>query len=358
MTDPDKSSSFSQNFVAISTWLGVSSYVPTLGNLVFVCLVPFLILSAAAALVFHIKEYVPVPGRAVWCVYELESLSTRDYSPNDMPSYLCSAFVYAYVMLVRRGRLAPKDTYQSSVKNLQSVAQDPRRDVYLALAGPGTPSGVASETASSTRYRTQLCEGLEDVLEDLDLQGAMFHWPSPYSDTIGDAKVARQFFSAMETCLDAFSKKMALVVPSDEGDRKRFFPFIDGVRHSYNVVYWTHNLHEIHGHDTTARCTVNLPDILNLQTELKKATPALHDRAMVTVSLRALEYHLLVTTGPNKLNSAEPNKTEVLPYTAANFTMGVAIFDIAYDDYEGLCKEKYPLTTAVVRGLNISHIMH
>ncbi|XP_075723341.1 uncharacterized protein LOC142765725 [Rhipicephalus microplus] len=229
----------------------------------------------------------------------------------------------------------------------------------------------------------------------------MFHWPSPYSDTIGDAKVARQFFSAMETCLDAFSKKMALVVPSDEGDRKRFFPFIDGVRHSYNVVYWTHNLHEIHGHDTTARCTVNLPDILNLQTDLKKATPALHDRAMVTVSLRALEYHLLVTTGPNKLNSADPNKTEVLPYTAvcresvpnqsqwqwsmskedgcvhgtyqdrwiaslheasdtyfANFTMGVAIFDIAYDDYEGLCKEKYPLTTAVVRGLNISHIMH
>ncbi|XP_049267679.1 uncharacterized protein LOC125756780 [Rhipicephalus sanguineus] len=243
---------------------GVSSYIPTLGNLVFVCLVPFLILSAAAALVFYIKEYVPAPGRAVWCVYEVESVSTRDYSPSDMPRYLCSTFVYAHVTLVRRGRLAPKDSYQDAVKKLQSAAQDPRRDVYVALAGPGTPSGVASETASSTRYRTQLCEGLEDVLEDMDLQGATFHWPSPYSDTLGDAKVAQQFFSAMETCLGAFSKKMALVVPSNEGDRKRFFPFIDGVRHSYNVVYWTHNLHEIPDHDTLARCTVNLPDIVSL----------------------------------------------------------------------------------------------
>ncbi|KAL1436776.1 hypothetical protein MTO96_049320 [Rhipicephalus appendiculatus] len=255
----------------------VSSYIPTLGNLVFVCLVPFLILSAAAALVFYIKAK---PQQGQQAAHVMSPVTERD-----------------------------------SVNKLQSAAQGPRRDVYLALAGPGTPSSVASETASSTRYRTQLCEGLEDVLEDLDLQGAMFNWPSPYSDTLGDAKVAQQFFSAMETCLGAFSKKMALVVPSDEGDRKQFFPFIDGVRHSYNVVYWTHNLHEIDGHDTLARCTVNLPDILDLQTDLKNTTPALHDQAIVTVSLRALKFHLLVTTGPNKLSSAEPNKTEVLPYT-------------------------------------------
>ncbi|KAH6926353.1 hypothetical protein HPB50_017533 [Hyalomma asiaticum] len=299
--------------------IAVSGYIPTLGNLVFVCLVPFLILIAAAALAFYMKGYTPVPGRAVWCVYELAAVATRDYSPTDMPSYLCSAFVYAYATLVRRGRLAPKESYQGAVKKLQSVAQDPSRDVYLALAGPDTPSGVASETASSTRYRTQLCGGLEDVLEDLDLQGAMFHWPSPYRDTLGGADVARQFFGVMETCLDAFSKKMALVVPRNEGERRNFFPFINDVRHSYNVVYWTHNLHDP-GHDAVARCTVNLPDIVNLQMDLKKTTPALHDRAILTVSLRALQYQLLIATGPNKLSSVQPNKTEVLPYTAVSMS--------------------------------------
>ncbi|XP_065303299.2 uncharacterized protein [Dermacentor albipictus] len=346
-------------------------------------------------------QYASVPGRAVWCVYELEAVAERDYSPADMPRHLCSVFVCAYATLVRRGRMAPKDSYQDAVKNLQSVARDPRRDVYLALAGPGTPSGVASETASSTRYRTQLCEHLEDVLEDLDLQGALFHWPSPYRDTLGDAVVARQFVGAMETCLGAFSKKMALVVPENELERKHFFPFIDGTRLSYNVVFWTHELHKKPGSDTMAHCAVNLPKIVNLQADLKKTAPALHDQAMVTASLRALRFHLLVTEGPNKLSRVEPNKTRNLPYTAvcretvpnqsqwrwsmskedgcvhgtyqnqwmasmhdasdiyfANFTTGVALFDMAYDDFLGVCGQKHPLTTMIVRGLNISHIIH
>ncbi|XP_054927598.1 uncharacterized protein [Dermacentor andersoni] len=393
------------------------------------------------------EEYASVPGRAVWCVYELGAVAERDYSPADMPRHLCSVFVCAYATLVRRGRLAPRDSYQATffpykrtvgcleqskknsvkntrtqlpscpvriehihsstlwaadaVKNLQSVARDPRRDVYLALAGPGTPHGVASETASSTRYRTQLCEHLEDVLEDLDLQGALFHWPSPYRDTLWDAVVARQFVGAMETCLGAFSKKMALVVPENELERKHFFPFIDGTRLSYNVVFWTHELHKKPGSDTMAHCAVNLPQIVNLQADLKKTAPALHNQAVVTASLRALQFHLLVTEGPNKLSRVEPTKTRTLPYTAvcretvpnqsqwhwsmskedgcvhgtyqnqwmasihdasdiyfANFTTGVAIFDMAYDDFQGVCGQKHPLTTMIVRGLNISHIIH
>ncbi|XP_075556842.1 uncharacterized protein LOC142588916 [Dermacentor variabilis] len=362
-----------------------------------------------------VSQYASVPGRAVWCVYELEAVAERDYSPADMPSHLCSVFVCAYATLVRRGRLAPRDSYQDAVKNLQAVARDPRRDVYLALAGPGTPHGVASETASSTRYRTQLCEHLEDVLEDLDLQGALFHWPPPYHDTLWDAVVARQFVGAMETCLGAFSKKMALVVPENELERKHFFPFIDGIRLSYNVVFWTHELHKKPGSGTMAHCAVNLPQIVshkhcfrisqsiqvNLQADLKKTAPALHDQAVVTASLRALQFHLLVTEGPNKLSRVDPNKTQKLPYTAvcretvpnqsqwrwsmskedgcvhgtyqnqwmasihdasdiyfANFTTGVALFDMAYDDFQGVCGQKHPLTTMIVRGLNISHIIH
>ncbi|KAK8788629.1 hypothetical protein V5799_021589 [Amblyomma americanum] len=325
-----------------------------------------------------------------------------------MPRHLCAAFVYAYATLVRRGRLEPTTGYRDAIRKLKSVAVEPQRDVYLGVAGPRTAAAVASESASSPRYRTQLCADIEDVMEEEALEGVLFHWPPPYRDSLRSAVIARQFVGAMETCLGAFNKKMALVAPQDEGERNQFFPFLVGDKLSYNVVFWTHNLHR--GLGTLAHCTVNVPDITKaalsseqvaLQEVMKKGAPELHKQALVTVSLRALRFRLLVTAGPDKLSSADPDKTEALPYTSVcreiapnhsqwrwtmsrqdgcvhgtyqnmwmsslhdasdvyftNCTTGVALFDMAYDDYQGVCGKKHPLTTMIARGLNISNVVH
>lgn len=205
----------------------------------------------------------------------------------------------------------------------------------------------------------------------------------------------------METCFGAFSKMMALVVPGDEEQRSTFFPFLVGTKLPYKVVFWTHNLRKIPGPSTVAHCVVNLPDIIALQKSLNQTAPELHRQAVVTVSLRALKFQLLITTGPNALSSAVPDKTQVLPYTRVcreiapnnnqwrwsmskrdgcahgtyqnlwmaslhdasdkyftNFSTDIALFDMAYDDYHGVCGSKHPLSRAIVRGLNMSNFVH
>ncbi|KAL3174428.1 hypothetical protein MRX96_041008 [Rhipicephalus microplus] len=325
-----------------------------------------------------------VPRKPIWCFFDSKDFT---YAVSSLPLELCSAVVFCCLDLTQGGdsvavMAADEERYSAIAERRKAY---PWVRLFVGIGGPramkdGFRALASADVTNMTVVR--LCRSLHKLSERTGGKGVLFHPPA------GTDGSYHQFIVNLNECLGAFDIEVSVVIPEDAIDDRAFFKYEAYYRVLKNVVVWAHIPNMSH-----AACGFDSGSFEPWFEWLKRKPLSVATKSLLSLSLAPLRYTMLPDQAgrscfrkesvvkPQKVPFAQvclkvPDMTaeEPLPTSSCHvyhderdcyvtfsskaltvignvvnrhFQNGLAVVDLNFDDYLGVCGERHRLFNAL-----------
>ncbi|XP_077524304.1 uncharacterized protein LOC144135535 [Amblyomma americanum] len=332
-----------------------------------------------------------VPRKPIWCFFDSKDFA---YTVSSLPLELCSAVVFCCLDLSREGDSVA--VLATDEERYREIAE--RRRAYpwvRLLVGVGGPQAiedgfrVLSSPNVTNMTVVRLCRSLHKFAQRLGAEGAVFHAPR------GTGGSYHQFIVNLNECLGAFDIEVSVVIPQDAIDDKVFWKYEAYYRLLKNVVVWGH-MPDM----SRASCAYDANAFQPWFEWLQRKPLSVATKSLLSMSLAPLRYAMPpahedrscflgeTTTRPQKVHFTQvclklPDIAveEPRPRTSCrvyhdkhdcylafsskalntidevvnrHFQNGLAVVDLNFDDYLGVCGERHRLFNALYNIIDAS----
>ncbi|XP_077535982.1 uncharacterized protein LOC144148300 [Haemaphysalis longicornis] len=355
---------------------------------------PVFLLPVAFFGILGLAYFAATPGlprRPIWCFFDSKDFT---YTANSLPVELCSAVVFCCVDLSREGDsvsvvAADEERYKRIVERRKAY---PWVRLFLGIGGPRTlEDGFRTLASAGVTNMTvvRLCRSLHKFIGRVGGEGVLFHAPP------GTDGSYHRFIVNLNDCLSAFDIEVSVVIPPDAIEDKAFFKYEAYYRHMKNVVVWAHipNM-------SYTTCPFDTAFFARWFEWLRSKPLSVANKSLLTLSMAPLRYpmpadnenrdcfHRPSEKHPMKTPFAQvclkvEDMTVEEPGTATScrvyrdkrgcyltfstralnaiaevvnrrFQNGLAVVDLNFDDYLGVCGERHRLFNALYNVIDAS----
>lgn len=332
-----------------------------------------------------------LPRRPIWCFFDSKDFT---YTANSLPVELCSVVVFCCLDLSREGDsvyavAADQERYKAIVERRKAY---PWVRMFLGIGGPRAfEDGFRTLASPGVTNMTvvRLCRSVHKFLSRMGGEGVLFHAPP------GTDGSYHRFILNLNDCLSAFDIEVSVVIPPDAIDDKAFFKYEAYYRHMKNVVVWAHV-----PNTSYATCPFDTAFFARWFEWLRSKPLSVANKSLLSLSMAPLRYpmppenegqdcfHRPSQNQPLKTHFSQvclkvvdmtvedpDNATSCRVYRdkrgcyltfstrAVNaiaevvnrrFQNGLAVVDLNFDDYLGVCGERHRLFNALYNVIDAS----